>query len=229
MSKENDGKTTIVNALNQIILGYDIMGSWIDVQFLQFIYLWDTIHRRKLDSMYQCTNAKCTTYRPLNSANLNGSSSWPESANSMKSSFLSPTQVQQQRTQIMVYRLLARYQPVRPHVGMAAKMLDLRVTTCSNNNKCTALRPTPVFRQCPATTATLYFKTNFVFLRLAIWVMYSHQTTFTVMKSKEQSRLTKAKYWSIFPHPLFSIYTSLTIFHFRRRHGSVDHSSWYSY
>ena len=157
----------------------------------------------------------------------------------MKSSFLSPTQVQQQRKQIMAYRLLARYQPVRPHVGMAAKingqicyislMLVLRVTTSCNSNKCTALRPTPVFWQCPATTATLSLKTNFVFLRLAIWVMYSHQTTFTVMKSKEQSRLTKAKYWSIFPHPLFSIYTSLTIFHFRRRHGSVDHSSWYSY
>ena len=58
MSKENDGKTTIVNALNQIILGYDIMGSWIDVQFLQFIYLWDTIHRRKLGSMYQFAAAK---------------------------------------------------------------------------------------------------------------------------------------------------------------------------
>ena len=58
MSKENDGKTTIVNALNQIILGYDIMGSWIDVQFIQFIYLWDTIYRRKLGSMYQFAAAK---------------------------------------------------------------------------------------------------------------------------------------------------------------------------
>ena len=60
-------------------------------------------------------------YGPPNSANLNGSSSGPEGANSMKSSFLSPTQVQQLRAQIMAYRLLARNQPVPPHVGMAAQ------------------------------------------------------------------------------------------------------------
>ena len=36
---------------------------------------------------------------------------------------------------------------------------------------------------------------NFVFLGLAIWVMYRHQTTTAVMKSKEQSRLTNAKAW----------------------------------
>lgn len=34
-----------------------------------------------------------------------------------------------------------------------------------------------------------------VFLGLAIWVMYRHQTTSAVMKSKEQSRLTNAKAW----------------------------------
>lgn len=34
---------------------------------------------------------------------------------------------------------------------------------------------------------------NLVFLGLAIWVMYRHQTTSAVMKSKEQSRLTNAR------------------------------------
>lgn len=36
---------------------------------------------------------------------------------------------------------------------------------------------------------------NLVFLVLAIWVLYRHQTTSAVMKSKEQSRLTNAKTW----------------------------------
>lgn len=39
----------------------------------------------------------------------------------MKSSFLSPTQVQQLRAQIMAYRLLARNQPVPTSIGMAAQ------------------------------------------------------------------------------------------------------------
>ena len=36
---------------------------------------------------------------------------------------------------------------------------------------------------------------NLVFLGLAIWVMYRHQTTSAVMKSKEQSRMTNARVW----------------------------------
>lgn len=60
-------------------------------------------------------------YGPPNSAALNGNSSGPEGANSMKSSFLSPTQVHQLRAQIMAYRLLARNQPVPTNIGMAAQ------------------------------------------------------------------------------------------------------------
>lgn len=60
-------------------------------------------------------------YGPPNPATLNGNSSGPEGANSMKSSFLSPTQVHQLRAQIMAYRLLARNQPVPTNIGMAAQ------------------------------------------------------------------------------------------------------------
>ena len=51
---------------------------------------------------------------------VNGSSSGSD-PNSMKSSFLSPTQVNQLRAQIMAYRLLARNQPLPQHIGLAAQ------------------------------------------------------------------------------------------------------------
>ena len=39
----------------------------------------------------------------------------------MRSSFLSPTQIQQLRAQIMAYRFLARNQPVPQNIGLAVQ------------------------------------------------------------------------------------------------------------
>lgn len=47
--------------------------------------------------------------------------SGPDASNAMKTSFLSPSQVQQLRAQIMAYRMLARNQPLPQHIGLAAQ------------------------------------------------------------------------------------------------------------
>jgi len=56
-----------------------------------------------------------------NPAPVSGASTGAEGSNAMRSSFLSPTQIQQLRAQIMAYRFLARNQPVPQNIGLAVQ------------------------------------------------------------------------------------------------------------
>lgn len=88
---------------------------WFPFQVNEILFFFSSI-----SSIYSRPNV-ASPYGPPNSAPINGNPSGPEGANSMKSSFLSSTQVLQLRAQIMAYRYLSRNQPVPSNIGMAAQ------------------------------------------------------------------------------------------------------------